>query len=61
MAAGRSFAEYVKNKCYNGLFSAAEDYIRDNADNSILLIQMLSGVQISLIFGHLKALCILPV
>lgn len=29
--------------------------------NSILLIQMLSGVQISLIFGHLKDLCILPV
>lgn len=33
MAAGRSFADYVKRKCYNGLFSAAEDYIRDNADN----------------------------
>lgn len=33
MAAGRSFADYVKRKCYNGLFSAAEDYVRDNADN----------------------------
>lgn len=33
MAAGRSFADYVKRKCYSGLFSAAEDYIRDNADN----------------------------
>lgn len=31
MAAGRSFADYVKRKCYNGLFSAAEDYIRENA------------------------------
>lgn len=33
MAAGRSFADYVKRKCYNGLFSAAEDYIRENADS----------------------------
>lgn len=33
MAAGRSFADYVKRKCYNGLFSAAEDYIRDSTDN----------------------------
>lgn len=31
MAAGRSFADYVKRKCYNGLFSVAEDYIRENA------------------------------
>ena len=33
MAAGRSFADYVKRKCYNGLFSAAEDYIREHADS----------------------------
>ena len=33
MAAGRSFADYVKRKCYNGLFSAAEEYIRENADS----------------------------
>lgn len=33
MAEGRSFADYVKTKCYNGLFSAAEDYIRENADS----------------------------
>ncbi len=32
MAAGRSFADYVKRKCYNGLFSAAEDYIREHVD-----------------------------
>lgn len=31
MVAGRSFADYVKRKCYNGLFSAAENYIRENA------------------------------
>ena len=24
MAAGRSFAEYVKNKCFDGLYEAAE-------------------------------------
>ena len=33
MAAGRSFADYVKRKCYNGLFSAAEDYIREHVDS----------------------------
>lgn len=30
MATGRSFAEYVKNKCYNGLYRAAEEYINEN-------------------------------
>ena len=29
MATGRSFAEYVKNKCYSGLFRAAEKYVED--------------------------------
>ena len=33
MSVGRSFADYVKRKCYNGLFSAAEEFIRDNVDN----------------------------
>lgn len=27
MATGRSFAEFVKNKCYNGLYQAAENYV----------------------------------
>lgn len=27
MATGRSFAEFVKNKCYNGLYRAAENYV----------------------------------
>lgn len=27
MATGRSFAEYVKSKCYSGLYKAAEDYV----------------------------------
>ncbi len=30
MAAGRSFAEYVKDKCYNGLYKAAEEYVNEN-------------------------------
>lgn len=27
MATGRSFAEFVKDKCYNGLYEAAEEYV----------------------------------
>ena len=30
MATGRSFFEYVKNKCYNGLYEAADRYVRSN-------------------------------
>lgn len=30
MASGRSFAEYVKDKCYNGLFDVAAQYVDDN-------------------------------
>lgn len=30
MAAGRSFAEFVKDKCYNGLYQTAEDYVNEN-------------------------------
>lgn len=30
MATGRSFKEYVKNKCYNGLYDAAEKYVAEN-------------------------------
>ena len=30
MATGRSFAEFVKKKCYNGLYEAAESYVNDN-------------------------------
>lgn len=30
MATGRSFAEYVKDKCYNGLYQAAEEYVNEN-------------------------------
>lgn len=30
MATGRSFAEFVKDKCYNGLHQTAEDYVNEN-------------------------------
>lgn len=30
MATGRSFAEYVKGKCYNGLYQAAEEFVNIN-------------------------------
>jgi hypothetical protein len=30
MATCRSFAEYVKGKCYNGLFEAAERFVETN-------------------------------
>lgn len=30
MAASRSFSEYVKNKCYNGLFDAAKEYFDEH-------------------------------
>lgn len=30
MAVGRSFKEFVKDKCYNGLYAVAEKYVSDN-------------------------------
>lgn len=27
MAIGRSFVEFVKDKCYNGLYQVAEEYV----------------------------------
>ena len=32
MATGRSFAEYVKSKCYNGLYSEAESFVCNRSD-----------------------------
>lgn len=32
MTTGRSFAEYVKDKCYNGLYNAAERYAKANSE-----------------------------
>lgn len=39
MAAGRSFKEFVKDKCYNGLYAAAEKYITDNWESFDLCTQ----------------------
>ena len=30
MATGRSFAEFVKDKCHNGLYQTADDYVNEN-------------------------------
>ena len=30
MATGRSFAEFVKDKCYNGLYQTPDDYVNEN-------------------------------
>lgn len=39
MATGRSFAEYVKNKCYNGLCQAAKEYVNENWESLNLYIR----------------------
>lgn len=44
MAAGRSFAEYVKNKCYNDLFNAAERYTKANWSNLDLYMRHVNNV-----------------
>jgi len=32
MATGRSCAEFVKDKCYNGLYQAAEEYVNQGVE-----------------------------
>ncbi len=44
MAASRSFAEYVKNVCYDGLFEAAEKYALSNIDSLDLRTRHVSRV-----------------
>ncbi len=36
MAADRSFKEFVIDKCYNGLYGAAEKYVADNWESCVL-------------------------
>lgn len=43
MATGRSFAEYVKGKCYNGSFYAVEEYANDSKESLNLLLGMFIG------------------
>lgn len=40
MAIGRSFAEFVKDKCYNGLYQTAEDYVNENWESMNLYTEM---------------------
>lgn len=44
MATGRSFAEYVKNKCFDGLYAAAEKYVSDNMDSLDLRTRHVSRI-----------------
>ena len=44
MAAGRSFAEYVKNKCFDGLYEAAEKYVSENLDSLNLWTRRVSCI-----------------
>lgn len=44
MATGRSFAEYVKNKCFDGLYEATEKYVSDNPDSLDLRTRHVSRI-----------------
>lgn len=44
MATGRSFAEYVKSKCYNGLYSAAELFVCDRSDELNLWSRKINNI-----------------
>ena len=44
MTTGRSFAEFVKDKCYNGLFEAAEKYTSENWQQLDLRLKRVSHV-----------------
>lgn len=44
MATGRSFTEFVKNKCFDGLYKAAEKYVSDNLDSLDLRTRRVSRI-----------------
>jgi len=44
VATGRSFAEFVKNKCFDGLYEAAEKYVSDNQDTLDLRVRHVSRI-----------------
>lgn len=44
MATGRAFAEYVKSKCYNGLYSAAESFVSDRSDELNLWSRKINNI-----------------
>ena len=54
MAAGRSFKEFVKDKCYNGLYAAAEKYIADNWESFDLYTRKIHRVTVELNVSMLK-------
>jgi len=44
MPTGRSFAEFVKDKCYNGLYEAAQEYAFNNQDRLNLWSRRVSNI-----------------
>lgn len=45
MATGRSFAEFVKDKCYNGLYQTAEEYVNENWE-TVVLMSRVEGLKV---------------
>lgn len=55
MAAGRSFKEFVKDKCYNGLYAAAEKYVADNWESFDLYTKKLHRIgSVEMIDGRIE-------
>jgi hypothetical protein len=47
MAGNRSFKEYVKDKCYNGLYETAENYVADNWESMDLYTRKVHRIGLS--------------
>lgn len=59
MATGRSFAEYVKSKCYNGLYSAAESFVCDRSDELNLWSRKINNIgSIELVDADIQRVCV---
>lgn len=55
MAADRSFKEYVKDKCYNGLYTAAEKFVADNWEQFNLYIKKIHRIgNVEMIDGRIE-------
>lgn len=55
MAAGRSFKEFVKDNCYNGLYAAAEKYVSDNWESFDLYTRKIHRIgSVEMIDGRIE-------
>lgn len=55
MVADRSFKEFVKDKCYNGLYAAAEKYVADNWESFDLYTKKLHRIgTVEMIDGRIE-------